>query len=252
MNDSDKASSLLQELGLNEYDAKTYLALLAMESVSIRKVSEQTGINRGSTYESIKRLQHVGLVSGKTSGKREYYSAESPENIYDIIRDQRKTLLEAQQAAQDLVPRLLAVATRPDGKPLVRYYEDDEGVTAILRDVLQTCSKLDAPLYRVYSTKSLRQYLYRQMPQFTDRRVAEGIAVRVIAIGDGGDETRQAERKWLINPDEHQLSSYVIIYGSKVATISISKDYTPYGVVVEDTGNTATQRLLFDTLWGSL
>ena len=252
MNDKNTLIALFAELGLGEQDARTYLALLTMEAVSIRKIAEQTGINRGTTYEAIKRLQHQGLVSGRTAGKRDYYSAESPDTIYELIRDKRKMLLGAQQIADDLVPKLAALTTRPEGRPIVKYYEDDEGVTAILKDVLQTCSKLDVPLYRVYSTKELRQYLYRRMPQFTDRRVAEGIAVRVVAIGDGGDRLDNAERKWLDNPNQSQLSSYVIIYGNKVATISISKDYTPYGVVVEDAGNASTQRLLFDTLWKTL
>lgn len=252
MDDKEIVISLFNELGLHEQDARTYLALLTLESVSIRKIAEETGINRGTTYEAIKRLQHRGLVSGRTAGKRDYYNAESPDVIYDLIRERRKELLDAQRVADDLVPRLSALTTRPEGKPLVRYYEDDEGVLAILRDVLQTSSKLDKPLYRVYSTKQLRQYLYRRMPQFTDRRVAEGIAVHVIAIGDGGDQADNAERKWLANPDESQLSSYVLIYGNKVATISISKDYTPYGVVVEDAGNASTQRLLFDALWQTL
>lgn len=252
MNDKVALIQLFAEVDLNEQDAETYLALLTMESVSIRKIAEQTGINRGTTYEAMKRLQNHGLVSTRTVGKRDYYSAEGPEAIFDVIRDKRKDLLGAQQVAQDLVPRLAALTSRPEGKPLVRYFEDDEGVLAILRDVLQTCAKLDAPLYRVYSTKELRQYLYRRMPQFTDRRIAEGIAVRVVAIGDGGDQADNAERKWLSGADESKLSSYVIIYGNKVATISISKDYTPYGVVVEDTGNASTQRLLFDTLWQGL
>lgn len=251
-NDQKVAAQLLAQLGLDEYEAATYLALLELEAVSIRKVAVHTGINRGTTYEIIKRLVNQGLVSVRTSGKREYYSAESPEKIYDIIRDKRKTLLQTQKLAGDIVPKLLAHAARPEGRPIVKYYEDDEGIVTILSDVLQTCSKLAHPEYYAYSSRPLRQYLYRKFPTFTQRRINEGISVKVIAIGSGGDPAAISERKWLAEPPGSNISSYTLIYGSKVAQISISKDFTPYGVVTEDPGTAAMQKLLFENLWQHL
>jgi sugar-specific transcriptional regulator TrmB len=242
---------VLEALDFDTQEIVTYIALLELEAVSIRKVAEKTGINRGTTYEIIKRLVAKGLVSVRTSGKREYYSAESPERIYDIIRDKRKDLLQAQHEAQAVIPSLLAQTARPEGRPIVRYYEDDEGVVTILRDVLQTCRRLDNPEYYAYSSQPLRQYLYRKFPQFTERRIAEGIRVKVIAIGEGGDPAAASERKWL-KETRSNISSYTLIYGNKVAHISISSDYTPYGVVVEDRGMSQMQRLLFDELWAGL
>jgi sugar-specific transcriptional regulator TrmB len=197
----------------------------------------------------LKRLVEQGLVSTRTSGKREYYSAESPERIFDIIRDKRKALLEAQQKAQNVVPALLAQAARPEGRPIVRYYQDDEGVVTILQDVLRTCRKLDTPEYYAYSSRPLRQYIYRSFPKFTERRIAEGIAVKVIAVGEGGDPAQVAERKWLPEQARSGISSYTLIYANKVAHISISSDYTPYGVVIEDAGTASMQKLLFERLW---
>jgi sugar-specific transcriptional regulator TrmB len=188
-------------------------------------------------------------VHARKSGEREYYSAESPEKVYDLIRDKRKELWRTQQQAQKLIPELLAKKARPQGRPLVKYYEDDEGVVTILRDVLHTAGQLEVPEYYAYSSKPLRQYLYRKFPQFTERRVNEGIAVKVIAMGEGGDPAGVSERKWLAEPEAGEISSYVLVYGNKVAQISISSDYTPYGVVIEDAGNAAMQRLLFERLW---
>src|SRR5690606_20223942 len=109
----------------------TYWALLNLETVSIRKVAAFSGINRGTTYDAIKKLVASGLAIARRSGEREYFSAESPEKIYDLIREKRKELLATQTRAQTLIPELLAKKARPQGKPLVRYYEDDEGVVAI-------------------------------------------------------------------------------------------------------------------------
>lgn len=239
----------LTELGLSNQAAQTYQALIQMDAVSIRKVAAATGINRGTTYEAIKQLVALGLASSRKSGEREYYSAESPEKIYDIIRDKRKELIEQMDAAKELVPKLLAQSARPEGSPLVRYYEDDEGVVTILKDVLQTCRTLPEPRYVAYSSRPIRQYLYRKFPQFTERRVKEGINVKVIAIGEGGDREENAERKWLPESYDGDITSYTIIYGPKIAHISVSNDETPYGVVIEDFGAATMQRLIFKQLW---
>lgn len=240
---------VLQELGLSRNAAKTYLALLSMEVVSVRKVASTTGINRGTTHEAIRELVSFGLVSAHKKGEREYYAAESPEKIYELIKDKRKELIEHMETAKDVVPKLLAQNVRPEGKPLVSYFEDDEGVVAILKDVLQTCRNLPDPYYVAYSSKPIRQYLYRKFPKFTERRVNDAIHVKVIAIGDGGDKEENSERKWLPESYDGAISSYTIIYGPKIAHISLANDYTPYGVVIEDCGAATMQRLVFKKLW---
>ncbi|MDB5181350.1 MAG: transcriptional regulator, TrmB [Candidatus Saccharibacteria bacterium] len=251
-NDISNIVSLLQSIEVPRTEAVTYAALLDMESTSIRKIAAVTGINRGTTYEALKNLVEFGLVSVKQNGQREQYTAESPEKIYDIIRDKRRDLADASNLAKEVVPSVLARKAGEQGKPLVRYYEGDVGVTTILKDVLQTCRMMDKPQYYAYSSQKVRQYLYRKYPQFTDRRIAEGIKVKVIAVGEGGGETPKSERKWLPNPPQGGVSSYTLIYGSKVATISIASDDTPYGVVIEDNGAAAMQRLLFRQLWKTL
>lgn len=252
MDDSSPSIELLRGLGLTRQQAITYLALLEIEAVSVRKVAERTGINRGTTYEAIKALVSLGLASARYAGKREYYSAESPEKIYDLIRDRRKEAWRLMQDSKKIVPELLAQKAHGQSRPLVRYYEDDDGIVTILRDVLQTCSALSNPEYYSYSSQPLRQYLYRKFPSFTQRRIDEGISVKVIAIGAGGDAAPASERKWLPVSEENRFSSYSIIYGDKVALISVSSDSTPYGVVIEDKSGAAMQRLLFDQLWATL
>jgi sugar-specific transcriptional regulator TrmB len=243
---------LLVDIDVPRNEAMTYAALLELDSTSIRSVAAHTGINRGTTYEALKNLVNIGLVSVKQQGQREQYTAESPDKIFDIIRDKRRDLADASEAAKSIVPDLLARKAGEQGRPLVRYYEGDAGIVTILKDVLQTCRDMKRPEYYVYSSQKVRQYLYRRYPQFTDRRIAEDIKVKVIAVGEGGDEAPKSERKWLTNPPQSGISSYTIIYGNKVATISIATDDTPYGVVIEDAGAAAMQRLLFKQLWNTI
>ena len=49
---------------------------------------------------------------------------------------------QAEEQAEELVPTLLAQLKRMDGEPFMRYYEGDEGVAAVLRDILVTVNRL--------------------------------------------------------------------------------------------------------------
>ena len=244
--------TFFQILGVDETGRTLYLALLEQGPSSIRNLATTTGINRGKVYESLKQLSSNGLVGIKKAGERRTFVAEKPERLIDLLEDKRHELSQAEETAEKLVPRLSATGKRHVGEPIMRFHEDDEGVVAILRDVLSTAGKLPEKEYYVFSSRPLRQYLYRKFPNFTRRRIKEGISVKVIAIGEGGESTDQAERKWIAEPVGEQLSCYTIIYGDKLAMISLSANRTPYGVVIDEPGVAAAQRLLFEQLWKSL
>lgn len=248
----EKIEKLLKGLGLSNQAVKVYVALLSLESVSVRKIAEETKINRGTVYETLKQLHARGLVHTKNKGERTQYNAESPDKVIDILNEQRRELTKLSELAQVTVPMLEAMRKQTGQEPLVRFYEHDEGLVLILKDVLATCRRLKKREYHVYSSKPLREYLYRRFPKFTEQRIADNIFVRAIAVGSGGEKALLAERKWIPEADDNASASYTIIYGNKVAMISISEDYTPYGVVIEEPGVADMQRLLFNTLWKSL
>ena len=76
------------------------------------------------------------------------------------------------------------------------------------------------------------------------------IAVRVIALGGGGADAEFAERRWLTR--EGGAPSYTLVYGSKVAAITLSKENAPQAVLIEDAALAQTQRIIFEQLRKSL
>ena len=244
--------SALEQLGLTATEASVYHALLAHGPTSIRALAVTTSINRGTVYDTLKHLAGTGLVAHVRKGERNKYRAESPQVLRGLLDDRRRSLQQAEAIAKDLIPSLLAVGDRLGDEPRVRFYEDDDGIVLILRDVVKTAATLHPRIYYAYSSRALRKYLYRRFPTFTRRRIHEDIFVKVIAAGAGGEPDANSERRWIAEPQAATLSSYILIYGPKVALISVAADDTPYGVVIEEPGVAAMQKLLFDTLWSHL
>lgn len=237
------------KLGLSLRDSRVYIALVREGDSSIRKISDRTGLNRGSVYESIKTLEAAGLANHRKANINKKYFAENPEKILTLIDQRRDELDKIERESQEtIIPELLKdVAYLPYSN--IKFYEDDAGIASILKDVLATCEKLEEKEYRVISSKPLRKYIYDRFPNLAEQRVKKGIYVRVLAIGSGGTIDALSERKWLPDPPTRKPGSYYFIYGDKVAMIALNNSINPYGVVIENQGVAEMQKLLFEQLW---
>jgi sugar-specific transcriptional regulator TrmB len=238
----------LQALDLSERQISVYHALLKLGPVSIRDVAVEAGVNRGTAYETLKQLATRGIVSYFPKGKRRVFQAEDPERLLQLGESKQHALSQAiEQLRNEIIPALKR--EQPEFSPgNVRFYEGDDGVELVLRDLLDSTAQLTNPSYAVISTKTLRDHLYRPFPNFTRQRVERGIQVRVIAVGEGGDEAELAERKWLPAAADTD-ASYIAIYPPKVAIITLAQNNYPVVIVIDSAAIASTQQLMFDMLW---
>ncbi|MAT93764.1 MAG: transcriptional regulator [Halioglobus sp.] len=238
----------LGQLGLDRRQVQVYRALHKLGPASIRDVAAEAGINRGSTYETLKKLVTMGLVSYLPRGRRRVFQAEDPERLLSLGESRQQALSQAmEELRRDIIPALQQSRTQfSPGN--VRFYEGDDGVELVLRDILDSTARSGVKDYAVISTKTLREHLYRPFPNFTRTRVRRGIHVRVIAVGEGGDDAELAQRKWL-PAGAGTDASYIAIYPPKVAMITLADRNYPVVVIIDSAAIASTQQLLFDTLW---
>lgn len=243
--------TLFEQLGLSDRDVLVYRALLASGPSSIRTIAERAGVNRGSTYECLKSLQQRGIVTYQPRGKRRYFSAREPEVLLQLADERREQLDRAiDQLKTSVIPDLHHL--KPDFSIAnVEFYEGDAGIEQVLRDVLNRVSAQDDPVYSVFSSKPIRPLLYRPFPNFTAQRIARGIRVRAIAIGEGGESAELSERKW-IRTEGPVDAAYIAIYPPRCAIISLASDNYPTAVVIDSREVAAAQQIIFNTLWGLL
>ena len=242
---------VLENLDLNQREISIYLALLKLGCASIRDIAAQTGINRGTTYETLKTLAQKGVASYLPKGRRRIFSAEPPEKLLELAEEKRQSLdATIDEMRAQLIPQLNQL--KPDfSASNVRFYEGDSGIEFVLKDILNTVALKKVREYSVFSSKLIRQHLYRPFPNYTQQRIRKNINVRVIAIGAGGEGAELSERKW-IDAKGRMDASYIAIYPPKVAMISLgSKDY-PVAVVLESPEIAAAQQIIFETLWSTL
>lgn len=243
---------VLEQAGLTSKEAKLYLTLLELGPTAIRKIAEKAEINRGTTYESLKKLQKMGLVSYFHQGNRQHFVSEEPRVLTNLLARKKAEIREAENLLPGIISELSSLSKKAGSRPVVKFYENYAGVRTVLEDVLDSVRKLSKREYAVYSSSSISPFLYHPdaFPNFTEERVKRKIFVRTIASGPGGTIHGHDERKWLSKKQGAPV--YKLIYGSKVAMISLGAHNIPHGLIIEDLGVYKTELLIFNSLWNYL
>ncbi len=241
-------NEIFELLGLTPREIAIYKALLSLGASSIRSIADKSGINRGSTYESLKEMQRKGIVTYQPKGKRRLFSPVDPDYLLQLAEERRSGIESAiDTLKQSIIPELQHL--KPDFNTAnVQFYEGDAGIEHVLKDILSSVTNSERDSYSVFSSKPIRKHLYRPFPNFTNQRIQRGISVQVIAIGDGGEDAELSERKW-IKTEGKVDAAYIAIYPPKCAIISLASDNYPTAVVINSAEVATAQKIIFDTLW---
>lgn len=245
----EKLTNILKDLGFNNKEIEIYSVLLPLGSASIRTIAEKTNINRGTVYDILESLAKRGFITAIKKGERRKFALKSPEELLTFIEKQQKSLEAQKIKIKEVLPEFLSFYVKQGGRPSVEYFDDDQGIKYILENVLKVFGDTisENKEYYVYSSKSVRQYLYKLFPNFTKEKVRRRIKTKVIALGEGGDpkNLKLAERKWLAT----DAPAYILIYGPKIALISVADDKKPFGVIINDPKIAKTQKIIFESLF---
>jgi len=244
----------LRQFGLDEKEISVYLALISLGPSKAAVIAAKSGVNRGTTYDILKKLHEQQLVSFhdeyRRDGKITRFSAEPPEKIINAIERKMVDLKDLKATMEKSLPEFASLYEKGAAKPVVKYYEGLPGVRIILQDVLSTMEKQPGKKYFVYSSSDIREYLYKAYPNFNKDRIKHKIKNQVIAFGKGGELAGLDERKWM--PVSHSSPTYILIYADRVAMISVSTAAEPVGVIIEDQALYRTQKMIFEHTWESL
>lgn len=104
----EQAVELLQQLGLKEYEAKSFVALSRLPSGTAKKISDISEVPRTRVYDSIRVLESKGLVESQQSSPQQF-RAVSDDEVADTLRANyvsrteklRETLAQIEPASSD-------------------------------------------------------------------------------------------------------------------------------------------------------
>ncbi len=245
----------LQKVGLDEREARVYLAALELGPSPVQKIAQRAAIPRATVYLVLSDLQNKGVVTTYDQGKKTYFVAEPPQRLGDLAEGQALKVKQQQDSIQRLIPELEARGRfEKSERPVVRYYEGNQAVTAFLRDsLLSREGEILNILHLDRATETLQKAGF-PIEKVRERRAKHRIKSRVIYTTTSGKpidnySTPQRRAKF-VAVEKYPFEADISISGNRVF-------FVPYGVplrgvAIEDKAIAGSLRKVFEALWGTL
>ncbi|MFH1457263.1 MAG: helix-turn-helix domain-containing protein [Patescibacteria group bacterium] len=231
----------LKNYGLNEKQAKVYLACLELGSSSVQKISQKSGLARSTCYEILESLHKLGAITTYKKKKVRYFSPEDPHKIVQATKDKIELF-------EDALPQLRALYRQAAHQPTVRFYQGQEQMKIILKEIIGEAKQ-------IYSFNSIEDNLAlfgNYWTKFVDQRIKKKIPVKVILFDSSQARQRQEKglqelREVKIISDKYTHHSLMLIWGNKIAIFSLKKQLV--ALVIESDEIAETLKMMFEFMW---
>ncbi|WP_267641182.1 TrmB family transcriptional regulator [Haloarchaeobius amylolyticus] len=107
MSDPDptaKAVTLLEDLGLKEYEARCYVALTRLPTGTAKEVSDISEVPRTRVYEAVRQLESRGLVATQNSNPQQFRAVPVSDAVQILRSEYVARLDELDETLRDLEP----------------------------------------------------------------------------------------------------------------------------------------------------
>lgn len=232
---------VLKNLGLNDKEAKVYLANLELGSAPVSDISKKAKINRVTTYDILEKLIHKGFINYMTKNKIKYFDAIKPDTIYKITKQKTD---DFKKALPDL-KRLHGETAHPR----IRYFEGLNGIKAIYQETLTAKTEI----LNYANSEEIRTHWPEYDKEYVEKRAEKGIFLKGIApLDEAGLKVHSEDKKYnrnirLIPRNKYGFSNEINIYDNKVSIISFNEGLI--GMIIESNEIADTQRVIFKMVW---
>lgn len=237
----------LEKLGLNEKEAKVYLAVLELGEGNVQQISKKSGVKRTTLYDILESLKSKGLVSQSVKNKKTFFLAADPHKLEDEIQEMGHTV-------RRILPQLLTIANAMDSKPKVQFFEGHEGIKEAYKDTLhypdgELLAWVSQDAIEAFDEEFLNDY-------YLPKRVAKKIWVRAIApdveemLGYKEIDQKSLRKTRLADAEIFPLRVEINLYGkNKIAVMSFGEKF---GMIIESQKIFETLKSIFEMNWKAL
>lgn len=135
---TDQITQTFEILGLTPVAALVYRSLLSDGPASALQLARRVKASRMAVYLAIKDLTNRGLVSTTQKGKRTQFTAENPEELLDIIEQERSQTLAKHDKLRQILPELTTLYHSSHFLPKAQIVQGLDGMMRVWHDILET------------------------------------------------------------------------------------------------------------------
>jgi sugar-specific transcriptional regulator TrmB len=231
----------LEEIGLNEKEAKVYVATLELGQGSAAEIAKKSGVNRATTYFTLENLMKIGLVSASNEEKKQLFVPEDPSQLENILEKQKQIIEQKKVGLKDLIENLNSINSASVKKPIVKYYLGKEG---IMRMASSNLSVNESEMYIAYSVDSLKKMLTEEdMLKLREKRIKGNTAAKVLYTYKNNTLPKnESSEVFKINENQYPFFADVAFYDDKIRLTSFEDQI---GIIIENKNIATTLKSIF-------
>lgn len=238
----------LLKFGLEEKEAKIYLALLELSEADIQTIAKKSGVKRTTVYHVLEALKQKGFIGSAGKSGQKMYFAQNPQKLEHDL-EEKKGLLK------NLMPELLSMTNKLNKKPVIKYFEGKAGLEEIFKDILNYPEREvlvwfpQKTAYETINSEFIDNF-------YTPGRLKKKILERIIIPKNPEtkrkieDSQKELSRIKVVAPEEYAVDAETLIYGgNKVGIISYEDQI---GLIIESKKIHDMHKSIFELVWKSL
>ncbi|MDP1884380.1 MAG: helix-turn-helix domain-containing protein [Candidatus Moranbacteria bacterium] len=236
----------LQEIGLNEKEARVYLSALELGQSTVQDIAKKALVNRATTYFVIESLMKSGLMSSFQKGKKQYFVAADPDRLIEILEQEKDTIERRKEGLRKLLPQLQSINNKQANRPVVKYYEGKEGLLSMSEELIKYAKN---EILMAYSEDAVNAVFGdKERKKARNRRLDNKVKTKVIYTYKDGilESTPDGERR-KVPINKFPLTCDIAIYENYVRIASLGNRLV--GIVIEDKEIANSFRSIFRLAW---
>lgn len=223
---------VLQSFGLTEAEVKLYLSLLMVDEATASNLAKKTNTNRTFTYDRLKKLLELGLVSFIVKDNKKYFKAADPNQLLALLK-------EKQDQFTAILPELEKLKVPIKEGPEVKLFSSKNGVRTALNYILRDKKQV----YIHGSISQFKEVMGTFFEIWDSRRIKEKIPLKVLSNEEIKLELAQVD----ILPDEEKSSITTFTFGNKVIIVLWAD--IPVAILIESQEISKDTIAFFNEIW---
>lgn len=236
----------LKQIGLEEKQAKIYLACLELGETTIKEIAKKAEVKRTTIYDLIDEMMENGIIKQTIDGTRKKFIATSPEEL-QIIVQKREALL------RQIMPALNSMSNVSGVRPKIRFYEGRKSLVEIYKDILKYSGEILAfaseDAVKILGIDWATHYIKQRMKKgiYYKGIISKSILIEKEFASKNQEQMRSTK---IIDGKKYPFSNEIMLYGFEKIAIISAKD--AIGVIIESSEIYRTQKSIFELLWDNL
>lgn len=245
--------TFLKKLDLDTKEIKAYLFCLENGPQLISRLAQVIGSTRTNAYDTIKKLEHKGLVHliGSNYGRK--VKASNPSDIQHLLEHKTKEIKSLEKELHDIIPYLKTNTNSLSPITRVSYFEGSDNVRKMIWQSLQSNEKL---ISIAGSELDLAESLGKEfLIDYHNKRKDKKISLQALRpdskrlTGTEFTNDHLYLRKIRIRPiGKVKLKSNMIIWDNFVALYSL-KNNIVFGTLIESEDMATMMSSWFSVIW---